>query len=200
MWFDAPVVVRFVSNAVWIGTDDVLTAIDAPVDWRWCSPTRKPALGCSGIGPQGYDPLVRFNCLLIGQWHPKAGARALNCGWISCRFAASISLHLRPMRRPVAVFAICDDILTGVCRRIGDRGLKWRSSTSHWWVPPPAAISTRRKTGPKRWPPTIRSTIRSTIQACISGPKCRYASAVGQEWLANYAGLQGEIQRLCPPG
>ncbi|MBD0864747.1 MAG: transposase [Rhodobacteraceae bacterium] len=31
-------------------------------------------MGCSGIGPQGYDPLVCFNCLLIGQWHPEAGA------------------------------------------------------------------------------------------------------------------------------
>ncbi|MBD0864654.1 MAG: hypothetical protein GDA36_03125 [Rhodobacteraceae bacterium] len=29
------------SNAVQIGANDVLTRIDAPVDWRWCSPTRK---------------------------------------------------------------------------------------------------------------------------------------------------------------
>ncbi|MBD0866625.1 MAG: IS5/IS1182 family transposase, partial [Rhodobacteraceae bacterium] len=39
----------------------------------------------------GYDPLVRFNCLLIGQWHPEADARALNCGWISCYFAGATS-------------------------------------------------------------------------------------------------------------
>jgi len=26
-------------------------------------------LGCSGIGPRGYDPLVHFNCLPIRQWH-----------------------------------------------------------------------------------------------------------------------------------
>ena len=30
-----------------------------------------PAAGLkrSGAGPQGYDPLVLFKCLLIGQWH-----------------------------------------------------------------------------------------------------------------------------------
>ncbi|MBD0866423.1 MAG: hypothetical protein GDA36_12950 [Rhodobacteraceae bacterium] len=85
-----------------IGADDVLARIDAPVGWRWCSLTRKPALGCSGIGPQGYDPLVLFKCLPIRQWHPKAGACALNCGWISCCFAVSTSLRLCPMRRPIA--------------------------------------------------------------------------------------------------
>ena len=57
-----------------IGADDVLTGIDVPVGSRWCSLIRKRALGRSGIGPQGYDPLVRFKCLLIGQWHPEAGA------------------------------------------------------------------------------------------------------------------------------
>ncbi|MBD0865511.1 MAG: hypothetical protein GDA36_07845 [Rhodobacteraceae bacterium] len=33
-----------------IGADDVLSKIDAPVDWRWCSPTCKLVLGCFGIG------------------------------------------------------------------------------------------------------------------------------------------------------
>ncbi|MBD0864469.1 MAG: hypothetical protein GDA36_02080 [Rhodobacteraceae bacterium] len=40
-WFDAPVFARFVSNAVRIGANDVLTRIDVPVDCRSCSPTRK---------------------------------------------------------------------------------------------------------------------------------------------------------------
>ncbi|MBD0865706.1 MAG: hypothetical protein GDA36_08950 [Rhodobacteraceae bacterium] len=55
-----------------IGTDDVLTRIDIPVGWRWCSPTCKRALGRTW-GHQGYDLMVRLKCLLIGQWHPKAG-------------------------------------------------------------------------------------------------------------------------------
>ncbi|MBD0865489.1 MAG: hypothetical protein GDA36_07725 [Rhodobacteraceae bacterium] len=36
------------SNAVRVGADDGLTGIDAPVDWRWCSPTCQPALERSG--------------------------------------------------------------------------------------------------------------------------------------------------------
>ncbi|MBD0865265.1 MAG: hypothetical protein GDA36_06455 [Rhodobacteraceae bacterium] len=50
-WFNAPVSARFGSNVVRIGADDVLTRINALMDWRWCSPTRKRGLGRSGIGP-----------------------------------------------------------------------------------------------------------------------------------------------------
>ncbi|MBD0866266.1 MAG: hypothetical protein GDA36_12105 [Rhodobacteraceae bacterium] len=45
VWFDAPVFARFVSNAVRIGADDVLTRIDALMDWRWFSPICKPRVG-----------------------------------------------------------------------------------------------------------------------------------------------------------
>ncbi|MBD0865178.1 MAG: hypothetical protein GDA36_05985 [Rhodobacteraceae bacterium] len=47
-WFDVPVLARFVSNTVRIGADDVLTGIDAPVDWQWCSPILKRVLGRTG--------------------------------------------------------------------------------------------------------------------------------------------------------
>ncbi|MBD0865055.1 MAG: hypothetical protein GDA36_05310 [Rhodobacteraceae bacterium] len=84
-WFEGPVFCAVRVECESDQTADVLTRIDALMDWQSCSPTCKPALGRSGIGrPQGYDSLVRFKCLLIGQWHPEAGAGALNCGWISC--------------------------------------------------------------------------------------------------------------------
>ncbi|MBD0866458.1 MAG: hypothetical protein GDA36_13175, partial [Rhodobacteraceae bacterium] len=127
--------------AVRIGEDDVLSRIDAPVDWRLFSPTRKRGVGRSRIGHQGYDLMVRLKCLLIGQWHPKAGARTLNCGWISCCCAVSISFHLCLIRRPIAEAAIIDATLVQSA------------------APAPAAILTCRKAGP---PPTI--------QACISVP------------------------------
>ena len=61
-----------------IGEDDVLTRIDALMEWRLFSPILKRGWGRSGSGPQGYDPLVLFKCLLIGQWawveRPEAGA------------------------------------------------------------------------------------------------------------------------------
>ena len=69
-----------------IGADDVLSKIDVLMDWQSFSPILKRGLGRSGVGPQGYNPLVLFKCLLIGQWHglsdPKL-ERALKCGWIS---------------------------------------------------------------------------------------------------------------------
>ena len=52
-----------------IDPDDVLSKIDALMDWRAFSPILKRSLKRSGVGPQGYDPLILFKCLLIGQWH-----------------------------------------------------------------------------------------------------------------------------------
>ena len=52
-----------------IGTDDVLSKVDALLDWPAFSPILKRGLARSGMGPAGYDPLVLFKCLLIGQWH-----------------------------------------------------------------------------------------------------------------------------------
>ncbi len=53
-----------------IGDDDVLAKTDALMDWQSFSPILKRGLGRSGEGPSGYDPLVLFKCLLIGQSLP----------------------------------------------------------------------------------------------------------------------------------
>ena len=52
-----------------IGADEALAKIDALMDWLSFSPILKRGLGRSGVGPQGYDPLVLFKSLLIGQLH-----------------------------------------------------------------------------------------------------------------------------------
>lgn len=52
-----------------IGDENVLSKINALLDWHAFSPILKRSLGRSGIGPQGYDPLMLLKCLLIGQWH-----------------------------------------------------------------------------------------------------------------------------------
>ena len=52
-----------------IGVDDALTKVDALMTWRAFGPILQRGLKRSGAGPQGYDPLVLFKCLLIGQWH-----------------------------------------------------------------------------------------------------------------------------------
>jgi IS5 family transposase len=52
-----------------IGADDVLRKIDRLMNWQSFLPILKRGLKRTGIGLQGYDPLVLFKCLLIGQWH-----------------------------------------------------------------------------------------------------------------------------------
>ena len=52
-----------------IGEGDGLAKIDALMKWGAFSTILKRGLGRSGEGPPGYNPLVLFKCLLIGQWH-----------------------------------------------------------------------------------------------------------------------------------
>ena len=91
-----------------IGVDDALAKIDALMDWSSFSPILKRGLGRSGVGPQGYDPLVLFKCLLIGQWHglsdPKL-ERALKVRLDFMIFAGSICMLPYRMRRPIVAFA-----------------------------------------------------------------------------------------------
>ena len=47
----------------------MLSKIGALLDWRAFSPIVTRGLGRSGIGPRGYDPLISFRCLPVGQWH-----------------------------------------------------------------------------------------------------------------------------------
>ena len=158
-WLDAPVFAGFVSNADRIGTDDALTGIDAFTDWRWCSPTRKRGLGRTGIGPEGYDPLVRFNCLLIRQWYGPRDPKLERAP------STAVGFHAVLRRRPLCACARCDDPLPfsqpvmilrpGVAFRSGITRAEAVQSVA------PAAILTHRKTRPKRRPPTIRPMIRT---------------------------------------
>jgi hypothetical protein len=52
-----------------IGAEDALTKVDALMTRRAFGSILQRGLKRSGAGPQGYDPLVLFKCLLIGQWH-----------------------------------------------------------------------------------------------------------------------------------
>ncbi|MBD0866301.1 MAG: hypothetical protein GDA36_12295 [Rhodobacteraceae bacterium] len=96
--------------AVRIGEDDVLTRIDAPVGWRWFSPTCKPRVGALRDRVSGFmTTLIRFKCLLIGQGHGPRGPKLVRVPSTAVGFHAVLRprplMHLCPMRRPVAVFA-----------------------------------------------------------------------------------------------
>ncbi|MBD0864925.1 MAG: hypothetical protein GDA36_04590 [Rhodobacteraceae bacterium] len=77
------------------------------------------------------------------------------------------------MRRPIAVFATCDDLAPGVCRQIGDHGLKLKKIEA--------------------------SIIDATLvqSAACSGS---HSNADTQARWVRYAGRQDGIQRRCPPG
>ena len=111
-----------------IGEDDVLARIDALLDWGAFSPILKRGLGLSGIGPQGYDPLVLFKCLLIGRWHglsdPKL-ERALKvrldfmvfCGLDLHASVPDETTHCR-VRNALLKGGVYDDLLAEVCGQI----------------------------------------------------------------------------------
>ena len=121
-----------------IGADDVLAKIDALMDWRAFSPILKRGLGRSGEGPAGYDPLVLFRCLLIGQWHglsdPKL-ERALKvrldfmifCGLDLHAPVPDETTHCR-FRNALVRGGVYDDLLAEVCRQIEAHGLKLKEA------------------------------------------------------------------------
>ena len=49
-----------------IGADDALTKVDALMTWRASGPSLQRGLKRSSAGPRGYEPLVLFECRLIG--------------------------------------------------------------------------------------------------------------------------------------
>ncbi len=78
-----------------IRNHDVLSKINTLLTPRAFSPIQRHSLGRSGIGPQGYDPLVLFKCLLIWQWHGLSEAkpeRALRVLWNFMLFCG-LDLH-----------------------------------------------------------------------------------------------------------
>lgn len=121
-----------------IGTDDVLSKVNALLDWQAFSPILKRGLGRSGVGPQGYDPLVLLKCLLIGQWHglsdPKL-ERALKvrldfmlfCGLDLHKPVPDETTHCR-FRNALVRGGVYDDLLAEVCRQIETRGLKLKEA------------------------------------------------------------------------
>ena len=115
-----------------IGSDNVLVKIDALLDWPSFSLILKRGLGRSGAGPQGYDPVVLFKCLLLGQWHglsdPKL-ERALKvrldfmifCGLDLHAPVPDETTHCR-FRNALVKGGVYDALLAKVCRRSKSTG------------------------------------------------------------------------------
>ena len=121
-----------------IDPDAVLSKIDRLLDWPAFAAILKQGLQRSGQGPQGYDPLVLFKCLLVGQWHglsdPKL-ERALKgrldfmlfCGIALHGDVPDETTHCR-FRNALAAGGVYDRLLEEVCRQLEAHGLKLREA------------------------------------------------------------------------
>ena len=121
-----------------LGDDDVLARVDALMDWSTFSPILTRGLGRSGVGPQGYDPLVFFKCLLLGSWHglsdPKL-ERALKvrldfmifCGLDLHGAVPDETTHCR-FRNALVKGGVYDDLLAEACRQLEAQNLKLREA------------------------------------------------------------------------
>lgn len=121
-----------------IRDDDVLAKIDALMDWRAFSPILKRGFGRSGEGPPGYEPLILFKCLLIGQWHGLSDPKLERALKVRLDFMIFCGLDLHAsvpdettdcrFRNALVRSDVYDDLLAEVCRQIEAHGLKLKEA------------------------------------------------------------------------
>lgn len=123
-----------------IGSDDALSRVDALLDWRAFSAILKRGVMRSGMGPQDYDLLVLFKCLLVGQWHGLSDPqleRALKVR-LDIMIFCGLDLHARVpdetthcrFRNALVRGGVYDDLLVEVCRQIEGHGLTVREANA----------------------------------------------------------------------
>ncbi len=121
-----------------IGDQNVLLKVDALMDWSLISSLLKGGLKRSGLGPQGYDEIVLFKCLLLGQWHGLSDPKLEESLRIRFDFMLFAGLDLHGtvpdetthcrFRNALVQAEIYDALLAEVCRQIEGHGLKVREA------------------------------------------------------------------------
>lgn len=117
-----------------IGDQTVLRKVDALVDWTLLLPLLRCGLNRSGLGPQGYDEIVLFKCLLLGQWHGLSDPKLEESLRVRLDFMLFAGLDLHGsvpdetthcrFRNALVKADIYDALLGEVCRQIEKHGLK----------------------------------------------------------------------------
>ena len=118
--------------------DDVLRKIDSLIDWEAFLPLLKGGLKRSIFGPTGYDPLILFKCLLLGQWHGLSDPKLEKALKVRLDFMVFCDLDLHApvpdhsthcrFRNALVNSGIYDVLLEEVCRQIEGHGLKVREA------------------------------------------------------------------------
>ena len=121
-----------------IGDQNVLRKVDALLDWSLVLPLLKSGLNRSGLGPQGYDEIVLFKCLLIGQWHGLSDPKLEESLRVRFDFMlfAGLDLHCTVpdetthcrFRNALVKAGAYDGLLAEVCRQIEGHGLKMKEA------------------------------------------------------------------------
>lgn len=121
-----------------IGAGNVLRKVDALLDWPAISAIVRRGLKRSGLGPQGYDPIVLFRCLLLGQWHRLSDPQLEESLRVRLDFMlfTGLDLHARVpdetthcrFRNALVKGGVYDDLLAEVCRQLEGHGLKLQAA------------------------------------------------------------------------
>jgi IS5 family transposase len=121
-----------------IGPENVLMKVSALVDWDRIGAVLGRAKLRSGLGTQGYDLLLLFKCLLLGQWHGLSDPKLEESLKVRLDFMlfAGLDLHASVpdetthcrFRNALVVNGVYDDLLAEICRQLEEHGLKVREA------------------------------------------------------------------------
>ena len=121
-------------SAARIGADNVFRKVDALLDWASIDRLLRTGLKRSGLGPQGYEPLLLFKCLLLGQWHGLSDPKLEESLRVRLDFMLFSGLELhKPVpdetthcrfRNALVEAGVFDKLLDEVCRQLEGHGLK----------------------------------------------------------------------------
>ena len=121
-----------------IGDQNVLRKVDMLMDWSAISGLLQGGLKRSGLGPQGYDEIVLFKCLLLGQWHGLSDPKLEESLRVRFDFMLFAGLDLHGtvpdetthcrFRNALVKAEVYDALLSEVCRQIEGHGLKLKEA------------------------------------------------------------------------
>ena len=121
-------------SAARIGENNIFRKVDALLNWPLIDRLLRAGLKRSGLGPQGYEPLLLFKCLLLGQWHGLSDPKLEESLRVRLDFMlfAGLELH-KPVpdetthcrfRNALVRAGVFDPLLGEVCCQLEGHGLK----------------------------------------------------------------------------
>lgn len=121
-----------------IGSENILVKVDHLIDWSRFSLLLTQAKIRNKLGPNGYDPLLLFKCLLLGQWHGLSDPQLEESLKIRLDFMLFAGLDLHStipdetthcrFRNLLVAKGLFDDFLTEICFQLEEHGLKLKEA------------------------------------------------------------------------